>query len=120
MEGAWKIGDRVDCKDTENKWLAARIIDIKVSPTDHTKTHVKVTYTDFSDQYDEWIDSESDRLLPSFQPDSSIENLCLNNRVNVYDLKRQKWREARVIQIFVNGDIKIHWKGYSAKFDENV
>ena len=88
----------VDCKDPENKWLPAKILDIKVNPSDHKRTKVKVTYTDFSAKYDEWIDSDSDRLLPSFAPDSCVQNdLLQNNRVNVYDLKKSKWREARVI-----------------------
>jgi hypothetical protein len=121
MEMNWKINSLIDCKDPENKWLPAKIKDIKVNPSDHNRTKVLVSYIDFSSKYDEWIDSDSDRIIPFFSPESSIQNdLKENNRVNVYDLKKSKWREARVVQIYINGDILVHWKGYASKFDEKI
>ena len=63
------IGDLVDCKDTCGKWLNARIID-------RNDSEVKVTYTDFSSQYDEWISvNNSDRLLVQFTPQMSYDDL---------------------------------------------
>ena len=76
MEAKWKIGGRIDCKDPENKWLAARIKDVEVSPTDHTRTSVLVTYTEFDAKYDEWINSDSNRILPAFLPESNLGDLA--------------------------------------------
>ena len=43
------------------------------------------------------------------------------NRLDIFDLKDQKWREANIIEIKAknsNKAIKIHYKGYSSKYDE--
>ena len=56
------IGEKIDCMDTCNKWLDARIIDLKDNDENEVPK-VKVTYTDFGDQYDEWIQADSDRII---------------------------------------------------------
>lgn len=43
----------------------------------------------------------------------------MNNRVDVLDKKKNKWREARIVEKG-NGYFKIHYKGYSTKFDEII
>ena len=77
---------------------------------------LKVTYTDFDSKYDEWIEQGSDRILEQYSQGGCIK---LNNRIDVLDLKKNKWREARVIEMG-EGFLKIHYKGYSSKFDEVI
>jgi hypothetical protein len=42
----------------------------------------------------------------------------LNNRLDIYDVKDKKWREAHIVEIKSNGSastgqaIKVHFKGY--------
>ena len=78
---------------------------------------LKVSYTDFSDKYNEWIDAKSvpervlkqwgaQKVVPGKQEKSDIgdhqldyNQLRVNNRIDVYDRSKEKWREARVIQI---------------------
>jgi hypothetical protein len=54
--------------------------------------------------------------LEQYTPGGSLK---LNNRIDVLDLKKNKWREARIIEMG-KGYLKIHYKGYSAKFDELI
>ncbi len=45
----------------------------------------------------------------------------LNNRLDIYDVKDQKWREARIVEIKSHGKnntIKITYRGYSSNYDE--
>ena len=60
----FKISENIDCQDTCGKWLNARIIDLKIDQANCLI--LKVTYTDFGDKYDEWIDSKSPRILKQF------------------------------------------------------
>lgn len=77
---------------------------------------LKVTYTDFDAKYDEWIEQGSSRILEQYTEGGCLK---LNNRIDVLDLKKNKWREARVIEMD-KAYIKIHYKGYSSKFDEVI
>jgi hypothetical protein len=43
------------------------------------------------------------------------------NRLDIFDLKFQKWREAHIIEIKSNNSnkaIKIHYKGFASKYDD--
>jgi hypothetical protein len=62
----------VDCKDPAGKWLNAKVIDLK--ETEHG-TAIKVTYTDFSSKYDEWIDFDSPRILAQWEPGASVDQI---------------------------------------------
>ena len=46
----------------------------------------------------------------------------MNNRIDV--LCKKKWREARIIEMEKQDDevlnIRIHYKGFNAKFDETI
>ena len=45
----------------------------------------------------------------------------LNNRLDIFDVKDQVWREARIVEIKSNGKnntIKITYRGYCSKYDE--
>lgn len=53
--------------------------------------------------------------------------LKVNNRIDVYDQAKAKWREARVIQITYADQlsasiktIRVHFKGLHSKFDEDI
>ena len=45
--------------DTCNKWLQATVIDKKLIGNN---AHFKVSYVDFSNKYDEWIERGSNRI----------------------------------------------------------
>lgn len=53
----------------------------------------------------------------------SINMLQVNNRIDVLDIEKKKWREARVIFIKYECPglveaIQVHFKGLSKKYDE--
>lgn len=52
-----KIGQWVDVKDTIDQWLEAQVIDIK-------DNRVYIHYNGWGTRWDEWIDMDSDRIMP--------------------------------------------------------
>lgn len=43
------------------------------------------------------------------------------NRLDIYDIKDKRWREAHIVEIKANQSnkaIKIHYKGYKSTYDE--
>ena len=119
----FKLNQRVDCKDTCDKWLDAKVVDLKHTP--QGQLEVKVSYTGYSSKYDEWLrDKDYDRIQKQFTPNSSYNSLLVNNRIDVLDLEKNRWREARVIAVNKGSteieSIHIHYKGLSAKFDEKL
>jgi hypothetical protein len=56
-------------------------------------------------------------MIPRFTGDFST--IRENNIVDVFDKKKNKWREARIIEVG-DGYLKIHYKGYANKFDEII
>ena len=63
-QAAWILHEHIDCKDPYNKWLDAVIIDLKHhdvggdgagNAANGGPVDIKVSYTDFSEKYDEWI-----------------------------------------------------------------
>ena len=99
---SFDLNTEIDCLDTCKKWLGGVIIEI--SPTQY-----KVHYQGFSDQYDEWIEKDSDRILKQFSPGDPFSELLVNNRIDVLDISDKKsksgkkavhkWREARVLEV---------------------
>lgn len=135
--------EHIDCKDSCNKWLDAVIIDIKQQidrdNNNECIVDIKVAYTGFAREYDEWIVSKeiADRVLKQWgSPDENAElnfdDLQVNNRIDVLDVSKNRWREARVIEIFrhqraseADTDpliqaVKVHYKGLHSKFDEVI
>jgi len=55
----WSVGDKIDCTDTQNKWMVARIQAI-----DTSKQECHVNYVGWPHKWDEWISLTSDRLGP--------------------------------------------------------
>jgi hypothetical protein len=50
--------DKIDCMDIKNKWLDGRIIDIKRSKEQSSNIEavdIKVSFTGYSEKFDEWI-----------------------------------------------------------------
>ena len=66
------MGEKVDCRDSVNKWLEATIVD-KREGSDGTE--VKVSFTNYSSKYDEWIGTRSGRILKRFKPGQSWNEL---------------------------------------------
>ena len=67
------------------------------------------------------INNYQDCDLPDFN------QLKVNNRIDVYDKAKAKWREARVLEIIFEDQqpasiksIKVHFKGLHSKFDEII
>ena len=72
LQAAWTMHQHIDCKDPYDKWLDAVIIDLKSNVGDGKESSssdqlidIKVSYTDFSEKYDEWIAAKDipDRVL---------------------------------------------------------
>ena len=76
---------------------------------------VKVHFTGWSMKYDEWIDVQSDRIVKQWVRGDPF---MLFQRLDVRD-EKNKWLEAQIIQV-TNDSIKIHYKGWSSKFDEFI
>jgi hypothetical protein len=51
------IGQWVDVKDTIDQWLEAQVIDVK-------ENKVYIHYNGWGTRWDEWIDMDSDRIMP--------------------------------------------------------
>ena len=129
--------DKIDCMDIQNKWLDGRIIDIKRSKEQSSNIEavdIKVSFTGYSEKFDEWIpwSQINQRVLKQFSgsiqiPPQSYESLQINNRIDVKDLSKNKWREARIVDIqyqyalhqLVHA-IKVHYKGLNSKYDEVI
>ena len=77
---------------------------------------MKVHFTGWSNKYDEWVEENSPRLMRQWRRGQALQ---LNNRVDVQDVKG-KWLEAQVIEIVPNNYIKVHFKGWSSKWDEFI
>jgi len=52
---SFKINNRVDVLDTYNEWREARVVD-------KNSSQIKVHYKGFTERWDEWINSNSDRI----------------------------------------------------------
>jgi len=52
-------GQWVDVKDTVNKWLEAQVIEVNKD-----KKKVKIHYNNWGDKWDEWINTNSPRIMP--------------------------------------------------------
>jgi hypothetical protein len=76
---------------------------------------LKIHFSGWSNKYDEWIDTEISphRLVKQWQRGEPVR---LFNRLDVKDTVN-KWMEAHVVEINKHY-IKIHYKGWAAKFDE--
>jgi len=155
----WTLHEHIDCKDPYKKWLDAVIIDLKIlngaegATQSAPNVDIKVSYTEFSEKYDEWIVAKdiSGRVLKQWEAPSksgtgavgaqeeqlNFDELNINNRIDVYDTSKSKWREARVIDIqrvessslddgshqgsqAIIQSIKVHFKGLHSKFDEVI
>ena len=119
----FKLNEHVDCKDTCDKWLDAKVVDLK--QTAQGELQVRISFTGFSSKYDEWVlAGDQAKILKQFTSTSSYDSLLVNNRLDILDLEKNKWREARVTGIGKGSteieSINIHYKGLSAKFDEKI
>ena len=77
---------------------------------------MKVHYTGWSTKYDEWIDVKEQGEEKIIQQWKRGERFRVNQRIDVKDGKN-KWLEAQVIEV-KKEYIKIHYRGWAAKFDE--
>ena len=52
-------GQWIDVKDTVNKWLEAQVMEVS-----EDKKKVKIHYNNWGDKWDEWINTNSQRIMP--------------------------------------------------------
>ena len=116
---SFNIDEAIDCLDTCGKWLHAKVLDTKID--NNNDQIVKVTYLDFSAKFDEWIASDSPRILKKFRSDSEFDDLKVGNIVDILDIgaNANKWRECTVVRL-EDCFIVVHYKGFSSKYDEHV
>mmetsp|Transcript_31275 Transcript_31275/g.27645 ORF Transcript_31275/g.27645 Transcript_31275/m.27645 type:complete len:257 (-) Transcript_31275:220-990(-) len=101
--------EHVDCKDTEDKWINGEIVGIN-----NGKVHIH--YSGFSDKWNEWIEWDSNRILKQW---SNGREFQINNRIDAKDTYN-KWLEAFIIKLNGDGTIKIHFKGFTARWDQDM
>ena len=83
---------------------------------------LRVTFTDWADQWDEWIDRYSRRLAPvgtHVYLGRRKSRLQVGQRIDAYDNhpRFDRYVEASVVALR-EGEAKIHFEGYKSKFDE--
>jgi len=54
-ERVFTVGQLIDCKDTANKWLLSKVVDMK-------EGYVFVHYESWSSKWDEWIETSDSRI----------------------------------------------------------
>jgi hypothetical protein len=62
LEGReFKVGQWLDVKDTVNQWLEAQVVQ---SYSNEGQQHVLIHYNGWPHRWDEWIESDSPRIMP--------------------------------------------------------
>ena len=87
---------------------------------DESQRQVFVTYLFWGDAYDEWIPFGSSRLAPAnsevYVPGGQMK---MNQRIEVRDTAG-KWLEAEVIAVRGTSHVRIHYRNWHPKFDEEL
>ena len=112
-----RSGMQVDLLDSVSRWSEAEVLDV-----DHERQRVYCTYMYWSDRFDEWVPIASARLAEAgtmtYQEGG---RLVVGHRIEAGDRSARNgklvWREAFVIAC-EEDSVKVHYKGYSEKFDE--
>ena len=98
--------EQVDCKDENGTWLNAEVVELG-------QNKVKVHFSNYATKFDIWLEEDSDRILKQWRFNT---NFQINNRVDVLD-SYNMWKEAYIIDLNET-QVKIHYRGYVAKYDE--
>eukprot|EP00617_Octactis_speculum_P022528 CAMPEP_0185756560 /NCGR_PEP_ID=MMETSP1174-20130828/14983_1 /TAXON_ID=35687 /ORGANISM="Dictyocha speculum, Strain CCMP1381" /LENGTH=526 /DNA_ID=CAMNT_0028435567 /DNA_START=44 /DNA_END=1624 /DNA_ORIENTATION=+ len=111
----YEPGVKIDALDTVQKWCEAEILEV-----DNTNRRILVSYTYWADKWNEWFDFHSTRIAPFASETYQIPGGVLKHgqRIEVLDTTN-KWIEAEVIDTSLD-QVKIHYKGWHAKFDEYI
>jgi len=116
LSNRFRVGQSIDVLDHTNRWAEAEILKI-----DDEEYRLFISYTYWNSDYDEWVTSIDDRTAP-LNTHTYFEGGTLKQgqRIEVRD-EVNKWMEAYVIDDdFADGKVKIHYKSYHSKFDEEV
>jgi len=107
-------GQEVDVLDTVKIWSEANIIAV-----DEKEQRVLVTYTYFSDRWDEWLPFTSERIAKRGSKTYRDESckLSAGQRIEALDEQRN-WLEAQVLGTCEEKGILVHYQNYHSKFDE--
>lgn len=111
-QGIYYAGQEVDVLDTVNKWSEAVVVAV-----DQVERRYHVTYTFWSDRWDEWIAFNSERVRPRGSQTFGGSNPMAGQRVEALDEQRV-WLEAEIEQVDDDGRCFVHYKNYHRKFDE--
>lgn len=105
-------GQALDVLDTVNKWAEARVVCV-----DEGRQMVRVTYTYWSDRWDEWLSFDSHRIAARGTKTFDGSNPCSGQRVEARD-ENGDWLEAEIVRVAEKeGKIFIHYHNYHVKFD---
>eukprot|EP00475_Leptophrys_vorax_P000444 TRINITY_DN10243_c0_g1_i1.p2 TRINITY_DN10243_c0_g1~~TRINITY_DN10243_c0_g1_i1.p2 ORF type:complete len:537 (-),score=112.48 TRINITY_DN10243_c0_g1_i1:1951-3354(-) len=90
----YRLHQLVDAQDCDHWWCSAEIVDVELT----SKPLVKVHFTGFDDEYDEWMEVPSQTLAPAFTF-TKIELPVANvvSTTEFMDPRRMKW--------FVSSDV---------------
>ena len=94
---------------------------------------IKIHWVGWASNYDEWITESkySTRinkasLYPNYMrnkykpANTDYDDLYVNQEIEVYDTSLKKYKRAKIIQVTGGVGVKIHWIGYSDKWDEFI
>lgn len=102
-------GQELDVLDTVRKWSEAEVVEVEDG-------FVRVTYTYWSEKWDEWLSFESERIAPRGSKTYQGGIPAVGQRVEAHD--GSTWLEAEVLE--VSELCFVHYKNYHRKFDEWV
>ncbi|KAJ8608324.1 hypothetical protein CTAYLR_009413 [Chrysophaeum taylorii] len=108
----YRTGQELDVMDTVSKWAEAEVVAV-----DEASQRILITYTFWSDKWDEWLDFDSDRIRPRGSETYDAKSPKVGQRVEAFDEK--DWLEAEIVAVREDAAF-VHYKNYHRKFDEWV
>ena len=78
---------------------------------------VKVHYDGYSNQFDEWIPRDSERLAKAGSVTVVVEQPQIGAKIVVLSKRKRIWRQCTVVECNEN-QMRVHYDGYNDEFDE--
>eukprot|EP01060_Flectonema_neradi_P017548 TRINITY_DN24414_c0_g1_i1.p1 TRINITY_DN24414_c0_g1~~TRINITY_DN24414_c0_g1_i1.p1 ORF type:complete len:620 (+),score=149.11 TRINITY_DN24414_c0_g1_i1:47-1906(+) len=100
----------LSCK--KKVWRFCTIID-----RDEATNRVRVHYDGYSNQFDEWIPRDSERLAKAGSDKSVVEQPQIGAKVVILSKRKRIWRQCTVVECNDN-QMRVHYDGYNDEFDE--
>ena len=123
-----RINQEIEVLDNSTKkYLHAKIISVDKG------YGIKIHWVGWASKYDEFITESQyatrinkaslnrSYMRNKYKPaNTDYDDLYVNQEIEVYDTSLKKYKPAKIIQVTGGVGIKIHWIGYSDKWDEFI